>query len=118
MKVVAKAITVVVGIVKVAAAIFMFFTSPIGIVIAVAGGLIAIIVALGEKFEWIGNIVETVSGWVSDAWGGFLNILGIGTSEAADEAGDSIEGLSDSAETSTSKMADRKSKRLNSSHVA
>lgn len=103
---VAKIFTIVVGVVKVAAAIFMFFTSPIGIVIAVVGGLIAIIVALGEKFEWIGNIVDTVSGWVSDAWGGFLNILGIGTSEAADEAGDSIEGLSDSAETSTSKMAD------------
>lgn len=104
--VVAKVITVVVGVVKVAAAVFAFFTSPIGIVIAVVGGLIAIIVALGKKFEWIGNIVDTVSGWVSDAWGGFLNILGIGTSEAADEAGDSIEGLSDSAETSTSKMAD------------
>lgn len=104
--VVAKVFAIVVTVVKAAAAIFMFFTSPVGIVIAVVVGLIGVITWLGEKFEWIGNIVETVSSWVSNAWNGFLDVLGFGTKEAADEAGSSIEGLSDTADTSTSKMAE------------
>src|SRR5690625_369457 len=104
--VVAKVFTVVVGVIKIAAAVFAFLTSPIGLVIVVIGTLIAVVIALGEKFEWLGNIIDSVSSFVSDAWNGFLNILGIGTEEASDQASESIDGLADSTEESTSRMSD------------
>src|SRR5690625_4799924 len=72
-----KVFTVVVGVIKIAAAVFAFLTSPIGLVIVVIGTLIAVVIALGEKFEWLGNIVDSVSSFVRDGWNGCLDILGV-----------------------------------------
>src|SRR5699024_8499824 len=94
--VVAKIIAVVVTVIKVLAAIFVFLTSPIGIVIAIIGLLVAAVVFLGDKFEWLGNIVDSEGTFMSYAWDKFRGFFGKGTSEAADEAEGAIEGVAES----------------------
>lgn len=103
--VVAKIIAIVIAVVKVVAAVFLFFTSPVGIVIAIIGALVAAIMWLGEKFEWIGNVVDAVADFMSNAWNKFLGFFGGGTSEAADEAESAIEGVSESGKENLDDLA-------------
>src|SRR5699024_6472265 len=103
--VVVKAFMMIVAVVKAVIAVFVFFTSPVGIVIAVIGALIAAIVFLGDKFEWLGNIVDSVANFMSNAWNKFLGFFGAGTSEAAEEAENAIEGVSESGKENLDDLA-------------
>lgn len=105
--VLAKVIMVAVSIFKVLGVVIAFLTSPIGIAIAAVLAIIGIfkllwegIKLLGEKFEWIGDIVDTVSNFMSNAWNKFLGFFGMGTSEAAEEAESSIAGVAETGQES------------------
>src|SRR5690625_5045796 len=79
--VIIKVFTVLAAIIKVVGAILLFLTSPVGIVIAVISGLIAIVIWLGNKFEWLGNILNSVADFMSEKWNKFLSFFGKGTKE-------------------------------------
>lgn len=104
--------TVLATIVKVVAAVFLFFTSPLGIIIAVVGAVVGAIMWLAEKFEWIGNVVDKVTGFISGLWDGFLGLFGKGTQEASGLASTSLidtaeagkEALGDLSESGTESM--------------
>src|SRR5699024_12851196 len=66
--------------------IMAFITSPIGLVIIAIAAVIGVVIALAQKFEWLGNIVDSVTDWISDKWNSFLDFFGGGTEEAADQA--------------------------------
>src|SRR5690625_765385 len=95
----------IMGIASTAAGIFgaimAFITSPIGLVIIAIAAVIGVVIALAQKFEWLGNIVDSVTDWISDKWNSFLEFFGGGTEEAADQAASSIE---DAGERSTQSL--------------
>src|SRR5690625_3219541 len=62
--VIVKVFTILVSIIKIVGAVFVFLTSPVGIVIAVISGLIAIVIWLGNKFEWLGNLLDGVANFM------------------------------------------------------
>ncbi|WP_268239087.1 tape measure protein [Oceanobacillus neutriphilus] len=102
---VAKVFRILFTVVRIAAAVFAFFTSPLGLIIAGATAVGGVIVWLGGHFEWIGNIVDSVTGWMSDAWSGFLGWLGFETEKTAVSAGDSITGLATTTAQATTEAA-------------
>lgn len=102
---IAKAVTIAVAIFKIFAVIIAFLTSPIGLVILAITALVAIVIWLGEKFEWIGDLLDKVSGWMTDAWNGFLGFFGLGTKEASEEASESIESVSDKGKEDLDSLA-------------
>lgn len=109
----AKIFAIVTTVVKVLGAIFAIFTGPVGIVIAIVGVLAGVFIGLwkvlqwlGEKFEWLGNLMDTVSNFMSNAWDKFLGLFGGGTKEAADEASESIEGVSEKGKEDLSGLSE------------
>src|SRR5690625_1680273 len=104
--VIVKVFTVLVSIIKIVGAVFVFLTSPIGIIIAVIAGLIAVVVWLGGKFEWLGNLLDGVANFMSNAWNKFLGFFGKGTKDAADEAEEAIEGVSESGKENLDDLAE------------
>lgn len=100
--VVAQIITVVTTVISVLSSIatvlgvvIAFLTSPIGLVIVAITALVAIVIWLGGKFEWLGNLLDGVASFMSNAWNKFLGFFGAGTEEAAEDAGAAIEKTSE-----------------------
>ena len=104
--IIVKVFTVLIAIIKAVGAILLFLTSPVGIVIAVIAGLIALVVWLGNKFEWLGNILSSVADFMSEKWNKFLDFFGKGTKDAADEASDAIEGVSKKGQEDLNTLAE------------
>ena len=110
--VIAAVVAVVAKAFAILTAIVAFFTSPIGLVILAIGAVIAVfyllwqgLQMLGEKFEWIGNIMDTVSSFMSEKWNAFLGFFGKGTKEASDEASESISSTAEKGKTDLDGLA-------------
>lgn len=98
--------TVAATAIKIFGAIVALLASPIGIVIAGIAALVAAIVYLYNKVEWVHNLLSPIVEGAKKLWGGFLDLIGLGTKEAADTAADSISGLADTTGAKTGEMSE------------
>lgn len=82
-------------------------TSPITAIIIVIGALIAVVVAIGNKFNWWSNISEWLGekiGWVWDKVKGFLGWSDDTTSESIEEVGNTFEETTNEIETTSDRF--------------
>lgn len=98
--------TIAATAIKIFGAIIALIASPIGIVIAGIAALVAAIVYLYNKVEWVHNLLSPIVEGAKSLWGGFLDLIGLGTKEAADTAADSISGLAETTGAKTAEMSE------------